>query len=248
MEEEEIKPSNKGRIVIIALALIVLIGGGYLLYGRNKTEDKGGVTNNNPVPATVAGVATVNGVVIPKSTYDIQLSNAIASYKAQGIDVTNADKLSQSKKQVLTSLVNNELLFQNVLAAGIKTTPEDVEKQFQLIVTQSGGADAFKAQLAKNNLTEAQLRENVSKQLAIQTYLSQNVYTKSIKISDAEIKKFYDDYSKQQKASGQKTVPTLKSLSAQIKQQLTSNKQQEMVASFVTSLQAKAKIQVTATI
>lgn len=241
MENEN--ASNKKSIIPIAvLVLLVLVAGGYFFFGHSNVDNKGNLATNSN------NVATVNGVAITKTVYDAQLNNAIAMYKAQGVDVTNADKLSQIKTQVLNNLINNELLSQNIAAAGIKAAPEDVEKQFQLILTQAGGADAFKAELAKSNLSEAQLRDNISKQLAVQAYLLQNIDTKSITVSDVEIAQFYADYSKAQKDSGQKTVPALKDLSDQIKQQLISNKQQALVATFVASLQTKAKIEITASI
>jgi hypothetical protein len=245
MDEETTVETKKGKrwFLPTALLVVVLAGGGYYFYGKSKASEGGNVSNGN-----VASVAMVNGTAISKEAYDIQLASAVASYKAQGVDVTNAEKLTEIKKQVLINLVNNELLAQAVSAAGIKSNPDEVEKQFQLLLTQTGGADKFKEELAKNNLTESQLRENISKQLAIQAYLLKNVDVNSISVTDDEIEKFYDDYSKAQKASGQKTVPALKEISEQIKQQLVSNKQQALVSAYIDGLQKKAKIEVTGNI
>lgn len=231
------KNLDKNKIVpIVVLVLVVLAIVGYFVFGKNKI--------NNPVNNNTANVATVNGAIISKATYDTELTKSIASYKAQGIDVADATKLSQIEKQVLSDLIDNELLAQNISAAGIKTTPEEIETQFQAILTQAGGADALKAELVKNNITEAQLRENISKQLVIQTYLLQNIDVKSITVSDAEIAQFYADYSKAQKDSG-KTIPALKDLSAEIKQQIINNKQQTLIINFVATLRTKAKIETT---
>ena len=224
---------KKKKIVsIVVLVLAVLMIGGYYIFGKNKTSSVDYDTS----------IATVNGAFISKADYDKQLTNSIDLYKTQGVDVADAIKLSQIKKQVLDNLISNELLNQGVAAAGIKVTAEEVEKQFQIILTQAGGADKLQVELVKNDLTEAQLRENIAKQLAIQVYLSKNVDTKSVTVSDAEIAQFYADYGKAQKDGGQKTVPTLKDLSAQIKQQLISNKQQTLVTNFIADLRAKATV------
>jgi len=229
--------NKKNKIVsIVVLVLAVLLIGSFFVFGKNKT--------NSPVD-NKASVATVNGVVVPKTSYDTQLTSAIDAYRTQGIDVTDTTQLSQIKTEVLDNLIGNELLAQGTAASGIKATPEEIEKQFQDILTQTGGADVFKAKLVKSNLTEAQLKENISKQLAIQTYLSQNIDEKSITVSDAEIAQFYADYSKSQKDSGQATVPALKDLSDQIKQQLISDKRQTLITTFVASLRAKAKVEIT---
>jgi hypothetical protein len=242
MENQDVK---KRFITAAVLLLVVLVVGGYFVFGGSKISSIiNNVATNNKVAAT-ASVATVNGTAIPKAAYDAQLASAIASYKSQGVDVTaDATKFSQIKTQVLDDLVNNELLTQGAQSAGIKIALAEVEKQFQTILTQAGGAEGLKTALAQNNLTEAQLRENISKQLTIQAYLLANIDTKSITVSDAEIAQFYTDYSKAQiTASSTVKVPALKDLSDPIKQQIISNKQQTLINDFITSLRAKAKIE-----
>lgn len=224
------KRKNLASIIVLVLAILII--GGYFVFGKDKTNTK------------AESVATVNGVQILKTVYDTSLTNNLALYKRDGIDITDETKLSQIKTQVLDNLINNQLLIQEVANADIKTSQEEIEKQFQLILTQSGGADKFQAELVKNNLTETQLRENISNQLSIQTYLLQNIDTKSITVSDAEIEQFYTDYSKMQKDSGQKDIPALKDLSEEIKQQIISNKQQILVGNLISSLRAKAKIEI----
>lgn len=223
-------------VIISVLVIIVLIVAGYLLLSRKTTK---------PVEQKVETVATVNGVAIPKTAFEAQLATALATVKAQGVDVTDAAKLAEIRTQVLNDLISNELVNQGVAKAGIKVTPAEVETQFQAILKQTGSAEALAAELTKSNLTEAQLRENISKQLAIQAYLLQNIDTKSITVSDAEIAQFYADYSKAQKDAGVKTIPSLKELSEQIKQQITANKQQTLIVNFVASLRAAAKVETT---
>lgn len=240
MEENIGNESNEGKkkkiIPIVVLVLVVLALTGYFVFGKNIIQ--------NPLNNNTKSVATVNGVIITKATYDTSLAEIVALYKDQGVNVADATNLSKIKEEVLDNLINNELINQEVAAAGIKTTAEEVEKNFQAFLTQSGGAEKFQAELAKNNLSEAQLRENISKQLAAQAYYLQNFGTAPITVSEAEIAQFYEDYSKAQKDSGQ-TVPTLKDLSAQIKQQLISDKRQTLVDNFIASLRAKATVEIT---
>lgn len=222
---------EKNKIVsVVVVLLVVLAAIGYFMF------------RGNTVPA-VAGVATVNGVSIPKATYDTQLASTISSYQAQGVDVTSADKLALIKTQVLDDLINNELVAQGIKTTGITVTPAEVDTQVQDIITQAGGATQYQAELTKANLTEAQLRDNISKQLAIQKYLAANINTAGITVTDVEISQFYTDYSKAQlTASSTIKVPALKDLSAQIKQQLTSNKQQVLINDFIASLRSNATI------
>lgn len=224
---------NINKIVSVLVAVVILALAGYFVFkGGNKTE----------VPPVVESVATVNGVAIPKATYETQLANSIAAFKTQGVDVENPESLAKIKTQVLDDMINNELVNQGITAAGIKASTEEVDKQLKAITDQAGGQEKLLGELAKANLTEAQLRENVTRQIAIQAYLTSNINIAGITVTDAEVTQFYTEYAKAQKAAGVKTVPTQKELTDQIKQQITLNKQQALVNEFIAGLRAKATI------
>ncbi len=225
---------NKEKIISIAvLVLIVGAVAGFAMFGKKADKAQIGDT----ATTTAEAVATVNGVAIPQSDFDNQFAAAITSYKSQGIDTTSATTTAQIKSQVLDNLIANELVTQATLKAGVKAADADVQKQYDALIAQAGGADKFQTQLTGANMTEAQLRANIAKQLAIQTFLLQNINVASTTVTDAEIKKFYDDNSK-----GQTNVPKLKDVSEQIKQQLLITKQQALVNNFVAQLRATAVI------
>ncbi len=241
--------NKSGLIVtlIIILIVAVLAVGGYLAFGSKiaSLTALSNATTTSPVVSTVANVATVNGVAITKATYDTAFTNAIASYQAQGIQATSSEDVAKVRTQVLNSLIGNELLSQAITASKMVVTPAEVEKEYQALVTQAGSAEAFKTTLTKNNLTDAQLRTNIEKQLLTQKFLRANIDAKAATVTDAEVAKFYTDYSASQKASGVKTVPTLKTLSAQIKQQLAGDKEQALISNFIETLRSKANVVIT---
>jgi hypothetical protein len=228
--------SGSGKKIVITLVILVILA--VVGYYAFKHGGAGSVSAQS--------VATVNGVAILKSDFDTQLTSALASYGVSAASTT-PDQLAQVKAQVLDSLINNEVLNQAVKAAGITASSTEVETQYQSLVTQNGGADGLKAALAKNNMTDAQLRINIANQLAAQTYLLQNINVSLITASDAEVAAFYAQYSAQQKAAGA-TVPALATLSAQIKQQIITNKENTAVTSFVATLRAKATIATSTTV
>lgn len=224
---------NKEKMMSIgAIVLVVGVVAGLAIFGASKVK--------KPVASTTtsASVATVNGVAITKETYDAQLATAISAFKSQGVNTDDTAKLAEIKTQVLNDLISNELVAQGVVSAGVKVTDADVEKQFQAVLAQVGGVEKLKEQLIAAKLTEAQLRINISKQLAIQAYLLQNIDMSTATATDAEAKKFYDD-----NAKGQANVPAYKDVSAQIKQQIVANKQQLLINAFVASLRSKAKVE-----
>lgn len=225
---------NTNKIVSIVVAVVVLALAGYFIF-------KGGDNTETP-PVVGESVATVNGVAIPKATYETQLAASITAFKSQGVDVENAESLAQIKAQVLDDMINNELVNQGIVAAGITASAEEVDNQMKAITEQAGGQEKLLGELAKANLTEAQLRENVARQVAIQAYLAANVNIAGVTATDAEVTQFYTEYSKAQKDAGVTTVPTQKELTDQIKQQIILNKQQALVNEFIASLRAKAQI------
>lgn len=223
---------DKEKIFSIA-GLVLVVGAvvGYSIFDLGKSGAVAGKTES---------VATVNGVAIPKDQYDTQLSAVLASLQTQGVDVSTEAKQAEVRAQVLNDFINNELVAQAVVKAGIKATDADVEAQYQAILTQAGGAEGLKAELAKANLTDAQLRANIAKQLAVQAYLLQNIDMSKVTVTDAEVAQFYKEYS-----ATNAGAPALKDLSEQIKQQITINKQQTLVANFVAGLRAAAKVETT---
>ena len=219
---------------IVGLVLVVGAVVGYSIFDLGKSN-KAATTD-----VKVESVATVNGVAIPKDQYEAQLATVLASLKAQGVDVSAEAKVTEVRTQVLNDFINNELVAQGVAKAGIKPTDAEVETQFQAILTQAGGAEGLKAELVKANLTDAQLRANITKQLAVQAYLLQNIDMSKVTVTDAEVAQFYKEYS-----AANKNVAPLKELSTQIKQQITTNKQQTLVATFVAGLRTAADVQTT---
>ncbi len=236
MEEEKkvdvARKSNKVGLMIVII-LIVLVVVGYFAFKNNKSISS--IVGQN------VSVATVNGVAISKATFDDQLATAITSYTAQGVNATSTAVLAQIKAQVLDNLINNEVLNQAVKVAGIVASSTQADAQYQALVTQAGGLDKLQTQLTQSNMTMTQLKDNISKQLAAQAYLMQNINTTSITASDAEVAQFYAQYSSSLKAAGQ-TVPALSTLSDKIKQQIILNKEQALVSNFVAGLRAKAAI------
>ena len=217
-------------ISIVVLVLLVLGAGWYGFFGMKK-----GDTVKTPKAEVVA---TVNGVDITKTDFDSQLVSSITNLKTQGIDTEATTTQDQIKAQVLDDMINNEIVNQEIVKIGLKATDAEVNAEFQNILTQIGGQDKLNAQLASVNMTEAKLKENITKQLLVQRYLLQSIATSTLTATDKEIKLFYDETSKTQK------LPPLKDVSEQIKQQIIKNKGQSLVNEFVKTLRAKATVEI----
>ncbi len=217
---------------IIGIVLVVLVIAGVSFYGISKKST--GVAGG----AKAETVAKVNGVDITRSAYETQLAATITTLKGQGINTDDATTSDQIKTQVLEDVINNELVNQEIVKTGISVTPAEVETQYQALITQVGGIDSLKTQMSAANMTEAQVRENIAKQLTVQAYLLKNIDVSSITATEEEVKKFYDDNSK-----GQENVPEYKDVKDQISQQIILNKQQALINALLANLRSKATIE-----
>ncbi len=226
------KKSSKMKIIVALIVVVLIAAGAYMYFSKMKDGTK------SDLVTAVEPVATVNGVDITQEAYDTQLAASITALKSQGVDLSASSTEAQLRVQVLNDLINTELVNQQIKATNTVATGAEIEAQFQALVTQLGGAAKLQEELTKAQLTEAKLRENITRQLTIQKYLSANVNTSGVAVTDAEIKKFYDDNTK-----GQTGVPALKDVQEQIKQQLIQQKQQVLINAFLDTLRAKATIE-----
>jgi peptidyl-prolyl cis-trans isomerase SurA len=222
---------DKQKVLSIGvLVLLVAALGGYMMFGKSKTEKS--------VAANSSAVAKVNGVPITEAAFNAQLGTTLANLNAQGVEATSTEQMNEVKNQVLDDLINNELVNQGIAQAGITVKPEDVNTQYLALVSQLGGQDKMNAQIKQASTTEAQVRSNIEQQMKIQAFLLKNIDVNLATVTDKEVSDYY-----KANTQGQKNVPALKDVSAQIKQQLVSAKQQQLILNFISTLRAKATIE-----
>lgn len=228
-------PKNKtlfyATLVIVAL---VALGVGYHFIANVLPQ----YTNGDAVGGDGADsgpVAVVNGEEIPRETYEQAYAQYRAAFGQPGSGVTD----EQLKQQTVNDLVNSFLLKQAALAGGYSATDAAVDAEINAIIEGSGGAESFATQIAQAGLTEAEVRQQVAEQLAINTYLQEALDIESITVTDEEVTAFYDEVS-----AANDTIPALEEVRAQIEQQLKAQKQQERVATLITELRADATIEI----
>ena len=140
--------------------------------------------------ATGDKAAVVNGVVISKETYDHELDFFVKRAAAQGQALPN-EQMSRIKNQVLESLIDRELLFQESKKKGIVVNTQAVSDEFQKIQQRYPRKEEFDKLLSEMGLSESDVQKQIGRGMAIQQLIDKEV-TEKIKISDEETKSFYD--------------------------------------------------------
>ena len=224
------KMNKKVMTVSVIVAIIIILGA---------LEVSGTTHFVMPFVNQFRAVAYVNGEKITKSEFEARKEQILNSPQAQQLNLSDPTVLSNIESQILDEMINTDLLLQEAGKAGITASADDVQKQYDDIATRLGGEDKLLAELKNNNLSHDGFLKNIGDQLVIESLLSQNVSTSTITVSDEEIQTFYD-----QNVKGQDGAPALAEISSQIRDQISSQKQQLLVNDYIDGLRASSSIQI----
>ena len=135
-------------------------------------------------------VAVVNGTVIKQAEFDSEMSRVLERLQRTG-RIPNDLERSQIKKQVLENLIARELLYQESQKKGIKVDQKEIEEQITALKGRFPSEVEFKNALSTANLTEADLRFQFERDVAIRKLLDDQIGGK-IAVSEKESKTYYD--------------------------------------------------------
>ena len=134
--------------------------------------------------------AVVNGTVITKEQYNLELNQLMERLAREGRRI-NDSQLATLKTELLDSLINRELLYQESQKKGIVIQPQETMKEIAAMKQRFPSEDAFQQALATRNLTEAVITAQVERGLAIQKHIDQQIADKIV-VSATESKQYYD--------------------------------------------------------
>jgi parvulin-like peptidyl-prolyl isomerase len=174
-------------------------------------------------------VAVVGSQHITQAQYNALLAQAKLSFKqnAKAFPKQGTTAYQAVRTQVIDLLVQQAEQQQRADSEGITITQKQITDRLAAIKKQYfGGSQAkYLAQLKKQQLTEAQVRESIKQQL-IQTAL-ENKVTGSIKVSDGEVHTYYQQHASEFKKAQSRNVRYIlvksKGTASQIYSQLQQN-------------------------
>jgi len=137
-------------------------------------------------------LALVNGTVITRVEFDREMTAAYRQFMRTGQKI-NQQQLAEFKKQVLESLIAQELILQESIKKGIKIEDKTINEELAKMKQNYPNEEAFNTALKNSNLSEENLKSDLHKKIVIQKYIK-NEFELSTDISDKEIKAFYDSH------------------------------------------------------
>jgi peptidyl-prolyl cis-trans isomerase C len=140
--------------------------------------------------AEAAVSAKVNGVEISQVRVDSTFGAFLESQRVQAAQLRNPQQYQQLRRQVLDSLIGQELLFQEAKKRGFKAPDEEVKKALDQAQAGSASKEAYQQRLAQAGFTEEGYAEDTRKRLTVAEMLEKDISAKVV-VTDVEIEEFY---------------------------------------------------------
>ncbi len=135
-------------------------------------------------------VATVNGTVISKSEFDLQVGRVLEGLRRSGKSPTEAEQ-AQIRREVLNNLIARELLYQETQKKGIQADESAVDEQLKQLKGRFPSEAEYQSAMSRMNLTEADVKSKLGRDIAIQQLIEDQIGPRAT-VSEEETKSFYD--------------------------------------------------------
>lgn len=131
----------------------------------------------------------INGTIITKNEYNRQLNQFTDRITREGRQI-NDSQLVKLKAEIMDSLINRELLYQQSQKTGIVVQPQEMMNEVKAIKQRFPSEDEFKKAISGMDLTEATLKVQIKQRLAIQKLIDKQIADKIV-ITAVESKQYY---------------------------------------------------------
>jgi len=137
-----------------------------------------------------AYVARVNGVDISPVDLERKFNLIKERYASMGVPLDDT-KLNEFKDNILKSLIEQEVLYQESVAQGIKLDPEEIKAELDDFKKQFETEAAFKKQITEMDYTEDAILAQIRQSKTIQKFIEEKVMP-TIAVTDEDVKKYFD--------------------------------------------------------
>lgn len=153
-------------------------------------------------------VAVVGSIQISKGEFDDLMATAQESYKSQGqkFPKQGTAQYATLRSQAVTLLVQQAEREEKAKSLGITVTDKQIQTRLDQIKKQyfSGSEKKYQEQLAKQGLTDTQVRRDIKAQLISEALF--NKVTSGVKVTNAEVHAYYVQHPTQYKQPQSRSV------------------------------------------
>lgn len=182
-------------------------------------------------------VAVVNDEELKGEEYNAALTSIQSQMQQMGQDPSSKESAEQVKGQALDMVVNQTLLLQKAKEAEISASKTEIDEEYSSFVEQFGDEKKMEEALKMDVKT---IKDLIGKNIVSEKYVDKVAPVE--KVTEKEIKEYYDEAAAASKESGQE-LPPLEEVSDEIKEMILQEQQQKQLAAHVEELKADAKIE-----
>ena len=207
-----------------------------------------GALSQMPVFAADAPVrdkaALVNGAPITAAEFHTELSR-LERQRGTGKKSLDASEMARLKKEALESLITREILYQESVREGIKVPGAAVDAELNGLKKQFDTGPEFETTLAGMGLTEASVRAQVEKGMAVHRLIDEN-FGKKVKVSDTEVGYYYEDHQDEFKAPAGKTAvfSPLSEVREKIRLKIKQDRVDRELTPYLRRMREQAKVEI----
>jgi foldase protein PrsA len=166
-------------VVLVVLALPVLLA----------------ACGGDEIKVPAGAIAAVGSGVVTQEQFDQIWKQAEAQYKSQEgapeFPKAGTAQYKQLRASIVNYLVQNQVIKDKAAEMKVTVTDKQFQTRMKQILQQVGGQKKLDQLLKQQNVTQAQLEEQLKAQM-LQEAVQAKVYA-GIKVSDAEIQKYFAD-------------------------------------------------------
>jgi hypothetical protein len=136
--------------------------------------------------------AMVNGAVITGAAFFDELRRV---ERLRGVNKKSGDpaEYARNRKQAMENLISRELLFQEAVKRGVKAPEKAVAEEMGRLRKQFSTEDEFRSELGKMGLSEAAVRSQVERGMAVQQFIDAE-FGKKVIVSEDDIASYYESH------------------------------------------------------
>jgi len=168
----------------IILIVVIAAFGISIFYGLGQYRSSGGQKRTYYI-------AEVNKSGITSDQLQSAFLSAISRYDDKTLSSLDQSAIVSFKKNILDQLINYELFYQQAQKENIKISNDDINLEIDKIKDNFSSPEEFNEALKANNITLAQLKEDVKRQLMINSILEET--RNQITITDDELLEYYNE-------------------------------------------------------
>jgi len=136
-------------------------------------------------------IAEVNELGITSNQLQSAFLNAISQYDDAVLSSLDQSAIVSFKKNILDQLIDYELIYQQAQKEKVKISNDEINLEIDKIKDNFSSPEEFDEALKANNITLVRLKEDIKRQLMINSILEET--RNQVSVSDEELLEYYNE-------------------------------------------------------